>query len=333
MQEREAIDAVRTGLGIRRVENADFATRNGDLRGTLFSSIDHARHGDPPGEPLEVWAYRAVGAAISDLACAGVVGPEVQIDLQVPAMAGYEEVYSVGIGVRRALDVYQAVLLNGNNTTINRFGNFGLSTVVHGARASGETPPPGRGGANPGDVLGFTGSVGAYNKALRLLNEGVRATACISDALLGGTAGLAVGRRLVGSGLLSSIIDLNDCLLLGAAEIARESGRGIVIEHGLLEEIAAEDDVDVDDLICPPSGDLSLLFSVAERDWIVVQRLASSEGVPVRRLGRVHESDVAVAISTWTKEEVASVAARFWEPSEMYKYPVDEVLSRFARLG
>lgn len=130
MNEHEIISAMKSALDVSHERDADFGEHISAQPALIVSSVDRAKHGTaPPCEPLDIWAFRAVNAAVSDLACAGVTAAFIQIDAQIPAHLNYEDVMAVGRGIALAIDTLGIRLINGNNTTI---GPLGLTTVAQG---------------------------------------------------------------------------------------------------------------------------------------------------------------------------------------------------------
>lgn len=328
MDEREAVAAMRIALGIKDQPDEDFGILNLARPAEVYISVDHARHGEPPQEPLAVWAYRAIGAALSDIACSGANFTFVQLDLQIPSDGTTKDVEAIGGGIGRALKRYGAELLNGNNTTLNHDGPFRLTTVVHGFRPSDCPRPPGRSGAQVGDVVACSRLPGQFNSALRLLNCGAPAKRDTTLALLGGQAELAAGRALVGSGRVTAMIDLNDCLLLGASDLAKASGVKIDLDVSAISAMGEAIGLTVDDVLSPPSGDLALLFTVHPNAWDEVRQSTEEQGgSSAVQLGWCGDGSPGVAVGDWSSDEIAVLMSRHWRPTPDFKYPAADTIA------
>lgn len=331
MDERAAIAAIRRGLGLPREVNADFGAFSVTHPSRVFASVDHARYGAPPGEPLAVWAHRAIGAALSDMACCGADAVYAQIDLQIPRTADATAVEEIGHGVRTAITVYDCTLLNGNNLTVRHDGAFKLTTAVHGISAAERVSPPGRVGARSGHLVGCTRLPGRFNAALRQLNSSRNNAGVDASALLGGLAELAVGRALVASGAASALLDLNDALLLGAMDLAHASG----VEFQLSMDTAIHtvtEDVTIDDILAPPSGDLALLFTAAPDRWHdACAAITAAGGSPVR-IGLCASGAPRVTLQGCSDDDLHELAAIVWRSTPEFAYPSTAVLTSLSNL-
>ncbi|CQD22889.1 Thiamine-monophosphate kinase [Mycobacterium lentiflavum] len=317
---------MRRGLGIDRQVDADFGTLSVPNASRIFASVDHARYGAPPGEPLAVWSYRAISAALSDMACCGAEKVYAQIDLQVPRSGNSTDVEQVGHGVRTALEVYGCVLLNGNNLTLNHDGPFKLTTAVHGTSPHDRVEPPGRNGARRGHLVGCSRIPGRFNAALRQLNSRDPAPIHDAGALLGGSAELAVGRALVSCGAASAILDLNDALLLGAADLAHASGVEIHLARDTLTGPEAAG-LSLHDILTPPSGDLALLFTAAREHWENACGAIDGAGGRAVQVGVCAAGAPRVALTGYTDEQLHALTATVWRPTAQFVYPATAVLS------
>ncbi len=323
MDEREIISAMRSALDITHERDADFGEHITAQPALIASSVDRAKHGTaPPCEPLDVWAFRAVNAAVSDLACAGVSAAFIQIDAQVPADLDYEDVVAVGRGIASALDILGVGLINGNNTTI---GPLSLATVAQGWRSI-EPRPPGRTGATAGDWLVCSRLPGRFTSALDALAAGDE-PGWLSEALLGGVAELEVGRHLVDKRIASALIDANDCLLLTARDLARASGVGIWLDRELLETAAATVAwmPSLETMLAPPSGDLTLIAAVPDQRMDELQSVFHDLGRTPVLAGRIVDGAGEVSVDGWDDRRLDMVAARRWQAAGPVRYPVDDV--------
>ncbi|MFC8275454.1 AIR synthase related protein [Streptomyces sp. NPDC057271] len=324
MQEREAITLMRGGLGADRAADADFdhwLVPGSDVR--LASSVDRAVHGDcPPDEPLDVWAYRAVNAALSDLACAGVSRPAVQLDLQIPRSADPAMVVAIAAGIRHAIRINGATLQNGCNTT---FGPTALTTSVRGVGRSSELPP-GRTGAAPGDLVVVSRRPGRFNAALAHLNRptGEVPPDWLASALLGGVPELELGRLLVESASITAVIDANDCLLLTLGDLARGSGVGVDLDGPAVERLGGglPQTVSVECLLGPPSGDLSLVMTLRPERFDEVRAAFARLGRRPWLLGRCTAARGELTLDGGGPVAKADVAHRRWSPSAAFRHPL-----------
>lgn len=322
------IAAARTGLGLGNQPDADFGEHDVEALTALVFSIDRAQHGAAPSnEPLDIWAFRAINAAVSDLACGGVTSCYAQIDLQVPAGVTTEEVVLIGQGVRAALDWLDVKLLNGNNTTS---GPLGITTAVHGVRPV-HPRPPGRSGARPGDHVLCSRLPGRFNSALDLvsINEN---TNWLASALLGGVAELDLGRILVERELVSTLIDANDCLLLTLRDLARASGVAIELDRGQIEAEAQTLDWSprLETILKPPSGDLALVATVRPDRLEATQEAFLQLGRRPSVVGICAEGSPCVRIDGMTPDQLDLISA-IWLTDAAGTYPANTVRAEMRR--
>lgn len=323
MNEHEIISAMKSALAVSHERDADFGEHILAQPALIVSSVDRAKHGTaPPCEPLDIWAFRAVNAAVSDLACAGVTAGFIQIDAQIPAHLNYEDVMAVGRGIASAIDTLGVRLINGNNTTI---GPLSLTTVAQGWRSI-EPRPPGRAGAAVGDWLVCSRLPGRFTSALDALAAGDE-PGWLSGALLGGVAELEVGRCLVDNGIASALIDANDCLLLTVRDLARASGVGIWLDRESLETAAATVAwmPSMETMLAPPSGDLALIASVPDQRIDELRSIFRDLGRTPVLAGRIVDGAGEVSVDGWDDRGLDEVAARRWHAAAPVRYPVDDV--------
>ncbi|WP_326841303.1 hypothetical protein OHB33_02930 [Streptomyces sp. NBC_01558] len=324
MHEREIITLMRGGLGEDENPEADFdhwPVPGSDVR--LASSVDRAVHGDcPPGEPLDVWAYRGVNAALSDLACAGVSLPAVQLDLQIPRSADPTMVTAIAAGVRHAIRINGATLQNGCNTT---FGPTALTTSVRGVGRRSQLPP-GRTGAAPGDLVVVSRRPGRFNAALGHLNHpaGDVRPEWLPSALLGGLPELELGRLLVESESITAVIDANDCLLITLDDLARGSEVGIDLDGSAVERLGEglPEAVSLECLLGPPSGDLALVMTLRPERFDDVRAAFARLGRRPWHLGRCTAARGQLTLDGRHSVAKAEVAQRRWSPSTAFRYPL-----------
>jgi thiamine-monophosphate kinase len=134
---------------------------------------------------------------------------------------------------------------------------------------------PGRDGAQPGDLLVVTGSLGAAGAAFR---EGRHARPPLR---------LAEGRRL--AAVAHALIDVSDGLAVDAGHLARRSGCRIVIE---LERVPLAPDATVDDLGFGEDYEL-LAATVDPMQFAVIGRCEEGTGLEIQLEGN------PVALSGW----------------------------------
>jgi thiamine-monophosphate kinase len=251
MRELELIERIEAMLGppgprvLRGLGDDGAVVR---ARGYAVTSIDSMVEGVHfrPGElgPEDI-GHRALAGALSDLAAMAARPGEAYLALGLPS--GCELEYALAV-VSGSLELAQRldVTLAGGDVTRCPVLMVGF-TVVGWAEDPGELV--GRDGAQPGDLVGVTGSLGAAGAGLALVQGRVDAQA-IEPAL--GAAlreryarpqpRLAAGRALARAGV-RAMIDLSDGLATDAGHLARRSGVRLQLSLDELPVAAGVDSV------------------------------------------------------------------------------------------
>jgi thiamine-monophosphate kinase len=210
--------------------------------GHLVLSVDTAVggvHADLTVSTLEDLGFKALTAAVSDLAAMGAEPRHALVALCVPPGPGAPEtVTRLARGAAEASRAWACPVVGGDLTTA---GEVVVSVTVVGAVPGGVGSPAGpltRAGAAPGDALAVTGPLGAAAAGLRLLRAR-RGSASTGDETRDEAAAIAAHRRpaarlaegrvarLAGA---SAGMDLSDGLGLDLHRLANASGVGVVLD-------------------------------------------------------------------------------------------------------
>jgi thiamine-monophosphate kinase len=203
--------------------------------------------------------HRALGAALSDLAAMGAVAGEAYFALGVGATFDAATALEL-MGGAQALADSCGVTVAGGDVVRSPVG-FAAVTVVGWS----DGPLVGRDGAQVGDLVGVTGTLGAAAAGVEVLagrlERGPHAAALIARHARP-LPRLAEGRALAEAGV-HAMIDLSDGLASDAALLGRASGVLLEIDLGALPLAAG---VPTRELAATGGDDYELCVCVAEGD-------------------------------------------------------------------
>ncbi|GAB5453669.1 MAG: thiamine-phosphate kinase [Halioglobus sp.] len=226
--------------------------------------------------------YRAVVVAASDLAAMGAEPLGMTLALTLPD-ADELWLHAFSEGVAQAVTAFRLPLVGGDTTR----GPLTISVQVLGCVPPGDAVL--RSGAQPGDAVYVSGTLGDAAAALALLKGEWQAPAedarFLAARLYRPPSRLSLGQQL--RGRASAAIDISDGLVADAGHIAAASGVGIVIdtdalplspalqnhpsrEQALLWALTGGDDYEL--CYCLPQG-------ITAPGGVCIGRVVSGEGV------------------------------------------------------
>ena len=176
--------------------------------------------------PAEDIGHRALAGALSDLAAMGAQAGEAYLVFGVPSGAEPAELVALATGAQRLAEEVDVTIAGGD---VTQAPALTVSVTAVGWVADpGDTV--GRDGAQPGDMVAVTGSLGGSGAGLALIEgraEAPELTDEIRRLLYRRYARpwprLAEGQLLAGAGA-RAMIDLSDGLATDAQHLARRSG-------------------------------------------------------------------------------------------------------------
>lgn len=173
---------------------------------------------------FEEVGYRAVTAALSDVAAMAARPVGALVALSLPASEAGRMARGLRTGIRRACEQARCALIGGDLT---RSPGPVVANVVALGRAGS---PVLRSGARPGDEVWVTGALGASAAAVRRWESGREPEPALRRAFAEPVARLEEARWLAERVRPTALIDLSDGLLGDAGHIAAASGAGILLD-------------------------------------------------------------------------------------------------------
>lgn len=196
----------------------------GDIRLILTSdTMVEGVHYLPTDPPADVgWKLAAVN--LSDLAAKGARPIGCLLNYALSGDEAWDAAFVAGLG--EALDRYAMPLLGGDTVAMPTASARSYSLTAIG-QATG--PIPTRNGAQPGDILYVTGSVGDAGIGLDLARTDPTASGPLVDAYRRPRPRLSEGTLLAHHA--SAMMDLSDGLLIDAQRMGQASGVAVTIDH------------------------------------------------------------------------------------------------------
>ena len=188
---------------------------------------------------LEDAGWRAMAAALSDLAAMGARPVLATVALGVPGANAHEEIMELYRGIAAAAARFGITIAGGD---LSRSDLVTLSVTVVGEVRNSRIKT--RTGAGPGDVLAVTGALGAARAGLELANRRGLTDGASSDAALQAfrrpTPRIAEGRFLGASANVTALMDCSDGLPIDARRLCAASDCGAVLETIPVADCARE---------------------------------------------------------------------------------------------
>ena len=251
---------------------------------TLVEGV-HFPHGTAPADI----GWKALAVNLSDLAAMGATPAWALLALTLP---NADEAFIDGLadGFAQLAQTYRLALVGGDTTR----GALTVSVAVHGFVPPGKALT--RAGAQVGDAVLITGTLGDAAAGLRLLQQS-RHSDAQSNYLIARlhrpTPRIAAGQAL--RERASACIDVSDGLLADLGHICAASHVGAEIEAALLPRSSALldrfDDARSRDFALSGGDDYELCFTVPPQRVASVQADLAKLGCGATRIGRIVEGE------------------------------------------
>lgn len=221
---------------------------------------------------LAATGYRAVTAALSDLAAMAATPRGVLVAFTVP-VARRGELLEVADGIGEAARDARTTIVGGN---ISAGAVLTVTTTVVGSAFA----PVSRAGARPGDTLWVTGMLGGPAAVVRALSAGTRASPELYTRFARPAARLREARWLAARGCVAAI-DISDGLAADAGHLAAASGVSVDIDADRVPVLRG---ATPDDAL---AGGEEYELLIAARQPLDASAFTAAFGIPVTRIGTV----------------------------------------------
>jgi thiamine-monophosphate kinase len=265
--------------------------------------------------PARLLGRKALTVNLSDIAAMGGVARYATVSLCLPPDLGVGWVDSLYDGLLERAAESGVAIVGGN---VSRGGDAVVIDVMLMGDAGRLLL---RGGAQPGDRVVVTGTLGAAAEGVRLLTEGVRLdedgglaaigpwtepwavalVACLT-AQLDPRPPFALARSIAERGVAHAGMDLSDGLSSDLHEMCRRGGLGAIVDESALPIDPAAAGLerarggDAVALALHGGEDYQLLLAVAPSELADVSDLARVWGLPLTAVGEFVAGDVAVRL-------------------------------------
>lgn len=229
-------------------------------------------HFDLATATLEQVGYKSMAASLSDCAAMATIPLAAVVAVALPAGFTGRQLQELHAGVVRAADKYRCPLVGGDITSWKGRGRFAVCVSM--LSKPGVKPPVRRSGAQVGDIIGVTGTLGGSGRCKHLAFE-----PRVHEAL-----------KIVGITDLHAMMDLSDGLSTDLNRICEQSGVGALVEAAALP-LSEEAKRQAEPLKAGlhEGEDFELLFTLAPDQWDRLRR-QWDDPVSLTEVGRITDT-------------------------------------------
>ncbi len=295
--EFELIERIRKqvakGAGVQRGIGDDAAVLSLPDGHHLLTSTDlliegvHFRHDWTDCEAL---GHKAVAVNLSDIAAMGGTPRYLYLGLACPGKTDLADINAFLKGALAEAERHNVVLVGGD--TCRSPGPWMISVTIEGSVLARQAI--GRDGAQPGDLIMVSGTVGDSALALHLLRNDRDPGAALLVRHHQPKAQVELGRLLGEYRLANAMIDISDGLSSDLEHILQASQvNGIIVEDQLplskefRQHVNTEPDLR--GLALNGGEDYELLFTVAPEKAAALTALCAERSVSISSIGVIHE--------------------------------------------
>jgi thiamine-monophosphate kinase len=253
--------------------------------------------------------HKAVAVNLSDIAAMGATPRYLYLGLACPGDTDLDDITEFLTGALAEAGQYDVALVGGD--TCRSPGPWLISVTVEGSAPANQSI--GRNGAQPGDLIMVSGTLGDSALALAMLSDGKRPEASLLARHHRPTPRVELGRRLGEHHLASAMIDISDGLagdlvhILQASKVdgvidedklpLSEPFRRITEGHPALRELALHGGEDYELLFTVPperASDVSALSLESKLTITMIGVIREGAGILALRDGSAVEKPVLV---------------------------------------
>ncbi len=230
-------------------------------------SLQESTHFPPGIRPFQM-GWSAVAVNLSDIAAMGAYPFAFTIAMGIPAQTETSFVDELTEGIEKCASSYNTAVVGGDITRSNEI-------ILTGTCLGFTDNPVRRSGANVGDLLCVTGSLGNAALVVKIIKNELKVPKHIEEivkkALFQPHPRVKEGIIIENSGVATAMIDISDGLALSLAEIAKSSQVGAELYEDnvpvLSEEIRGDESLNLAkrerrELAFYYGGDYELLFTI-----------------------------------------------------------------------
>lgn len=240
---------------------------------------------DPPGDV----AWKLVAVNLSDLAAKGARPIGVLLGFGLREDASWNKAFVEGLG--RALAAFEVPLLGGDTTSlpVDAPDCFGLTAI-----GIADGPVPSRSGAQPGDLLWVSGTIGDARPGLRIARRERSGPSSLVERYRRPTPRLEAGRKL--APIVSAMMDVSDGLLLDTQRLASASEVRARVELDSIPLSDAYVEYEEGDAggrmsAATAGDDYELLFTAPSGRETEILALSEDLGLAITRIGLIEDGN------------------------------------------